>query len=170
MSCALGLSVGLDATAARADISTLTITYTTPTSLQVTLSDGTVVKSGSVVPAGSYELHVLDNEVTGDQVPNLKISGPGVSFANSLNEGMGIPAEQTFGPYTLQTSSTYSIEDSNLGESSLLTFSTTATMTAGAAGAASTYGGTTTRSGGSTPTPTMLAGKVIELAPTAASS
>lgn len=148
-SALLGGGGSLEVGAARADTSaSLMITYTTPTSLQVTLGDGTVVTSGSVVPAGSYEVHVLDDAVSGDLNPNIRVSGPGVTVASNLNTGMGIfPA--AFGPFTFQTSSSYSIEDSILGASSLVTFTTTATS---ATGGGQTVGGTTgTASSGSSP-------------------
>ena len=132
--------------AATADNATLTITYVSPTSLQVTLADGTVVKSGGTIPAGSYLVLVYDPAAGGDANPNTTINGPGVGLSSNLNStGMGIDYPSTFGPYTFQTSSSYSVEDTNLGASSLITFATTATATAsGGSGS----GGTTTSSGG----------------------
>jgi hypothetical protein len=114
---------------------TLIITYTSPTSLQVT-TGGTQISSGSVIPAGSYTVIVHDDtsEVpnTGDLNPNLTISGPGVALSTNL-EGMGgIEDPSTFGPYNLQTNATYNIQDANLGTSSLVTF-----MTAGSASSGS---------------------------------
>jgi len=45
---------------------------------------------------------------------------------------MGIDGTSSFGPYIFQTSSSYSIQDRNLGASTLVTFTTTATATANA--------------------------------------
>jgi hypothetical protein len=84
--------------------------------------------------------------------PKFTMSGPGVSISSDLNStGMGIDRPATFGPYTLQTTSSYTIQDSNLGASAI-TFTTTATATATGAssgGSSSTTGGGSS-SGGTT--------------------
>jgi hypothetical protein len=148
--CLLGVAAGtLEARAASTDNSTLTITYVTPTSLQVTLGDGTVVTTGSVIPAGTYMVHVIDDPVTGDLNPNIRINGPGVSLVNNLNTGMGIVDPSSFGPFTFQTSSSYSIQDSIIGAATLVTFTTTATGTAGGATPAGTSSGAAGSSSGS---------------------
>lgn len=142
------LSVGSVGVAnARVESASLIITYTTPTSLQVSLAGGGAVNSGTVIPAGSYMVTVNDDTSTGDLNPNLTISGPGVSLSSNLNStGMGIDDPSTFGPYTFQTSSSYSVEDSNLGSSTLVTFTTTATASA----TGSSSSGSTPTSGSST--------------------
>ncbi len=146
--CALGFETTV-AAAAPADSASLTITYTTPTSLGVMLADGTPVKTGSVVPAGSYMVYVKDDPNTGDLSPNITISGPGVSLSNNLNSsGMGIDGISSFGPYILQPSSSYSIEDSTLGASSLVTFTTTATSSTGGSSAGGSTGGSSGSSSG----------------------
>lgn len=163
--CALGLAAG-SVRLAQAAAATLTITYTTPTSLQVTLPDGTAVKSGSVVPAGSYMVSVKDDPQTGDLNPNISISGPGVGLSNNLNSsGMGIDALSSFGPYTFQTSSSYSIEDSNLGASTLVTFTTSATSTAGSGGSTTTGSGSTgpTQTNGGTTTTSGSGTKAVKM-------
>jgi hypothetical protein len=133
---ALGLSIGsVSATGARSASSTLDITYTSAKSLQVKLSDGTVAGSGTLVPAGTYMVLVYDDPGT-DPNPKLTINGPGVAVSSDLNStGMGIDQPATLGPYTFQTSSSYTVEDTTIGASSLITFTTTATS--------GTSGGTT---------------------------
>lgn len=136
----LGLSIGsIGATGARAAGTTLNITYTSAKSLQVKLSDGTVTP----IPAGSYTVLVYDDPGT-DPNPKLTINGPGVSVSSDLNStGMGIDQPATLGPYTFQPSSSYTVEDTNIGASSLVTFTTTATS-------GSSGGSTSTVSSGST--------------------
>ena len=137
---ALGLSIGsISATGARSASTTLNVIYTSAKSLQVKLSDGTV----SPIPAGSYTVLVYDDPGT-DPNPKLTINGPGVAASSDLNStGMGIDQPATLGPYTFQTSSSYTVEDSTIGASSLVTFATTATT--GTSG-----GSTSTGSSGST--------------------
>ncbi len=152
---ALGVTAGsVGVGGARAAGPTLTIAYITPTSLQLKLGDGTIVRSGGVVPAGSYMVLVYDDGE--DLNPNLTITGPGVALTSDLNStGMGIDAPSTLGPFTFQTSSSYRIQDTNLGASSLLTFTTTATVSA-SSGSTSTGSSITTgssqTSGGGTST------------------
>jgi hypothetical protein len=133
------------AAGARVASSSLLITYTTPTTLQVALADGTPVASGSSIPAGSYMVTVKDDPNTGDLNPDLTISGPGVSLSNNLNSsGMGIDQTSTFGPYSFQAGSSYTIEDTTLGSSTLVSFTVS-----GSAGGSSSSGSQGT-SGGQT--------------------
>jgi hypothetical protein len=134
----------------------MTITYVTPTSLQVKLGDGTVVRSGSAIPAGSYSVLVYDDGE--DANPKLAINGPGVSVSTDLNStGMGIDAPWMGGPYTLQTSSSYSIQDTTLGSSTLVSFTTSATATAGGGSTTTTTTTATgTVTGGGTTTTTSV--------------
>jgi hypothetical protein len=114
--------------AARTDVSIpqIVVNYTA-TSLKVALGSGTPVQSGTTIPAGSYQIVVNDDPNTGDQNPNFTMSGPGVSVTSNLNStGMGIDGSSSFGPFTLQTTSTYTIEDKTLGASTLVTFTTSA--------------------------------------------
>jgi hypothetical protein len=129
--CGFALGVGVAGiSGARADSATLTVTYTSATALQVKLGSGAVVPSGGVIPAGSYMVIVYDDPST-DPNPKLTISGPGVGLSSDLNStGMGIDQPSTFGPYTFQTSSSYTVEDTNIGASTLVSFTTTATATA----------------------------------------
>ncbi len=123
---ALGLSIG-QAGASNAAGSTLMVTYTSSKSIQVKLADGTVVGSGTPVPAGSYTVLVYDDPNTYPN-PRFTINGPGVAVSSDLNStGMGLDEPASLGPYTFQTSSTYTVEDTNMGASSLVTFTTTAT-------------------------------------------
>jgi hypothetical protein len=142
---AVGWAGGAQARAAAAE---LDITYNSPTSLSVKIAGGAAVPSGSTIPAGSYNVIVYDAGV--DMNPHLTISGPGVSLSTDLNStGMGIDQTAPFGPYTLQTSSTYSIEDTNAGASTLVTFNTTATASASSSGGSTSSGGTVTSTGSS---------------------
>jgi hypothetical protein len=152
--CALAFGVG-SSEAKTAAGATMTITYLTPTSLQVRLDDGTVLKSGSVVPAGTYSVLVFDNGE--DSNPKVAITGPGVSVSTDLNStGMGIDEPWMGGPYTFQTSSSYSIQDSNIGSSTLVSFTTSATASAG--GGTTTTPTGTVSGGGTTTTTTTTSG------------
>src|SRR5712675_648819 len=61
--CAIspGASAGVAGTRANA---TLTVTYVGTSSLQVRLADGTSVRSGATIPAGSYQVLVDDADYT----------------------------------------------------------------------------------------------------------
>jgi hypothetical protein len=145
---ATGVGGWLDGVPAGAATAELDVTYNSPTSLSVKLAGGAAVASGSTIPAGSYNVIVYDAGV--DMNPHLTISGPGVSLSSDLNStGMGIDQTAPFGPYTFQTSSTYSIEDTNAGASTLVTFNTTATATASSGGGSSSSGGSVTSTGSS---------------------
>jgi hypothetical protein len=127
---------------------TLMVTYIGTASLQVRLSDGTTVRSGTVVPAGSYMVTVDDPDFT---TPKFTMNGPGVNISSDLDStGMGIDRPATFGPYTLQTTSTYTIQDANLGAAAI-SFTTTATATAtgGSSGGSSSTSGGSSSTGGS---------------------
>ena len=123
---ALAAATGLLATSAAAAGTTINVFYTSPTSIQVSLSDGTAVAAGSTIPAGSYQVLVYDNN-NYDTSPKFTMSGPGVSIpANNLNStGMGIDLPTTFGPFSFQTSSSYTVSDPGIGAS--VTFQTSAT-------------------------------------------
>jgi hypothetical protein len=124
--------------ASRVDVPELNVFYTSIPSLQVKLGDGTVVRSGGSIPAGSYQVLVYDD---GDYMtPRFTLNGPGIAVNSDLNStGMGIDAPSFFGPFTFQASSTYRIQDTNIGASSLYTITTTATVSAGS-GSGSTSG------------------------------
>jgi hypothetical protein len=141
--CGLALSGGASASA-RAD-ATLAVTYIGSTSLQVKLDDGTTVRSGSVIPAGSYLILVDDPD---DTAPKFVMSGPGVNISSDLNStGMGIDRPASFGPDTLQASSSYTLSDVNIGGSAI-TFSTSSSATAtGGSGGSSTSGGGSSSTG-----------------------
>lgn len=125
----------------------LNVAYTA-NSLKVTYN-GSAVSNGTVIPAGTYQVNVSDDPNSGDQNPNFTINGPGVSYSSNLDStGMGIDGESGFGPFTFQTSSSYSIEDKNLGASTLVTFMTSSTVSSGPA--------TTTTSTSPSPTPTPI--------------
>jgi len=147
--CALAIGGGASAGVSRAQAdATLNVTYIGSASLSVKLGDGTVVRSGTVIPAGSYSITVDDPDYTN---PKFTMSGPGVNISSDLNStGMGIDRPATFGPYTLQTTSTYRIEDTNLGAAAI-TFTTSATATAsgGSSSGGSTSGGTSSGGSGS---------------------
>jgi hypothetical protein len=135
------------ATSSQADLGALNVTYTSATAFQVKLGNGTVVGNGSVVPAGSYQVFVYD--ASEDLSPKFAFSGPGVSLSSDLNStGMGIDIPATFGPYTLATSSTYTMEDTTVGASTLLTFTTSATATASSGSSSSGSSSTSVSSAG----------------------
>jgi hypothetical protein len=130
--CACGLFLAVPLTAARAANPVLLVTYTA-TSFQAALGDGTPIRNGAAVPAGSYDVQVKDDPNTGDQNPNFTLSGPGVNVVSDLNStGMGIDGLSALGTVNLAAGSTYRMEDTHLGQSSTITFTTTATATAGA--------------------------------------
>jgi hypothetical protein len=145
---AVAISGWLGAATARADAAELDITYNSPTSLSVKIAGGASVPSGSTIPAGSYNVIVYDAGV--DMNPHFTMSGPGVSLSTDLDStGMGIDQTAPFGPYTFQTSSTYQIEDTNSGASTLVTFNTSATSTASSGGGSSSSGGSGSSTGSS---------------------
>ena len=151
----------------RADV--LAVTYIGSTSLQVRAPDGTTVRSGGTLPAGSYQVQVDDPDYTN---PKFQISGPGVNVSDDLDStGMGIDRPAYLGPYTFQANASYRIQDANIGASSAITFTTTAggstssggtssggTSSGGSSGGTSS-GGTSSSSSGSS-TATKLVGTV----------
>jgi hypothetical protein len=153
----VGWSAGATARAAAAE---LDVTYNSPTSLSVKIAGGGAVTSGSTIPAGSYNVIVYDAGV--DMNPHLTISGPGVSLSSDLNSsGMGIDQTAPFGPYTFQMSSTYIIEDTNAGASTLVTFTTTATSTASSSGSSSTSGGSASSTASSSSSASSTSSKTM---------
>src|SRR5947207_15440846 len=97
--CAVTLGASAGAEARSADSATLLVTYVGTSSLQVKLGDGTVVRAGGTIPAGSYQVLVDDAD---DTNPAFTMTGPGVSISSDLNStGMGIDRPAMFGPYTL---------------------------------------------------------------------
>lgn len=147
----LGLSIGsLTAAGARTAGTTLNILYTSAKSLQVKLSDGTPVGPGAPLAAGSYTVLVYDDPGT-DPNPKLTINGPGVSASSDLNStGMGIDQPATIGPLTFQAGASYTVEDTTIGASSLITFATTS----GSTGNGSTSTGSPSTTVGGQPTTT----------------
>jgi hypothetical protein len=100
----------------RADV--LAVTYIGSTSLQVRAPDGTAVRSGGTLPAGSYQVQVDDPDYTN---PKFQITGPGVNVSDDLNStGMGIDRPAYLGPYTFQANASYRIQDANIGASWIL--------------------------------------------------
>jgi hypothetical protein len=123
--CVIGLGASSIAAGSSADPATLMVTYVGSSSLQVSIGNGAAVASGSTIPAGSYQLLVDDPD---DTNPNFIMTGPGVNISSNLNSsGMGIDRPAFFGPYVLPTSSTYTLEDGNIGASTAITFTTAAT-------------------------------------------
>ena len=125
---ALGIGAGaLVASGAESDSASIVVTYVSPTSFRVKLGDGTNVTSGTTIPAGSYQLYVYDDSE--DSSPAFSFTGPGVSISSNLNStGMGIDSPSVFGVVTLQTSSSYRMQDSAAGASSLINLSTSSTV------------------------------------------
>ncbi len=126
------LGVGAEAfvaSGAEADNASIVVTYISPVSFRVELGDGTNVTSGTTIPAGSYQLFVYDDSE--DSSPAFSFTGPGVSINSNLNStGMGIGSPSVLGVVTLQTSSSYRMQDSAVGGSSLIPFSTGSTASA----------------------------------------
>ena len=142
--CAAATSFGASAGVARTHAdAVLNVTYVGTTSLQVRLGDGSTVRSGGTVPAGTYQVLVEDDDFA---TPNFKLSGPGVNISSNLDSsGMGIDHPAMFSA-SFQPSSTYTLQDTNIGASSAVTFSTSATATASGA---SNTGASSSSSGGS---------------------
>ena len=129
----------------RVDGLTINVLYTA-SSLQVKLSNGTVVGSGTVVPPGPYSVVVYDS---GDYpTPQFTLTGPGASVSSDLNpSGMGIEVPMTFGPFVFQPSSSYEISDANMGGASSIAFTTSATGSSASSSPAP--GGSSSSSNGS---------------------
>jgi hypothetical protein len=141
--CAISLDASAGVAGTLAD-ATLTVTYIGSSSLQVRLADGTAVRSGGTIPAGSYQVLVDDADYTN---PKFTMNGPGVNISSDLNSsGMGIDRPAFFGPYAFPTGSTYTLQDANIGASSAITFTASANATASGA---SSSGGSSSVSGGS---------------------
>lgn len=150
---------------ARSQADVLAVTYIGSTSLQLRAPDGTTVRSGGTLPAGSYQVQVDDPDYTN---PKFQISGPGVNVSDDLNStGMGIDRPAYLGPYTFQANASYRIQDANIGASSGITFTTTAggstssggTSSGGTSSGGTSSGGTSSSSSGSS-TATKLVGTV----------
>jgi hypothetical protein len=139
--CGFALGAGSLATPrAHADNGTINITYVSPTTFQVKLGTGAVVNSGGTIPAGSYQILVYDSPGE-DLNPKINVSGPGVSVDSDLNStGMGIDVPSTFGPFTLPAGSSYTVQDTIIGASSRMTFTT-----GGSTGGSTTSATTTTQ-------------------------
>ena len=120
--------------APRIDYAELYVIYTGSTAIQVKFN-GNIIRSGAVIPAGLYAVVVYDE---GDNLnPRFVMTGPGVSISSDLNpSGMGLQSV-TFGPYTFPTNASYRIEDTNLGASSVVTFTTSATSSGSGSGGSS---------------------------------
>jgi hypothetical protein len=125
--------------ATRVDGLTINVTYAT-SSLQATLSNGTALNSGTVVPPGPYSVVVYDSA---DMNPQFTMSGPDASVSSDLSpSGMGIEVPVTFGPFVLQPSASYTISDADWGQGSSIAFTTSAT------GSSASSSPTTTTSSG----------------------
>jgi hypothetical protein len=124
----------------------LSVSYIGTTSLQVRAPDGTTVRSGGTLAAGSYQLQVDDPDFPN---PKFQMSGPGVNVSSDLNStGMGIDRPAYLGSVALQANGSYRIQDANMGASSAVTFTTTS---GGSTSGGSSSGGTSsggTSSGG----------------------
>ena len=137
--------------ATRVDGLTIDVTYAT-SSLQATLSNGTALNPGTVVPPGPYSIVVYDSA---DMNPQFMMSGPDASVSSDLNpSGMGIEVPVTFGPFVLQPSASYTISDPALGQGSSIAFATSATGSSASSSPTTTTtssGGGSTSSSGSSP-------------------
>ena len=124
--CVGATSLGASAGVARTQAAgILDVTYVGSTSLLVRLGDGSTVRSGGTIPAGQYQVLVEDDDFPS---PSFKMSGPGVSISSNLDSsGMGIDHPATFGPFIFQPTSSYTLQDANIGGSSVVTFATSAT-------------------------------------------
>jgi hypothetical protein len=122
--------------------SSIDVYYVGSTALQVKY-DGAVVRSGGVIPPGSYTVVVHDDAYDS---PKFSMSGPGVNWSSDLNTSMGgWDLVGSYGPYTLQPNASYRVEDTGIS-GSIVVFGTSAD--AASAGAASSGGGSGS-SGGS---------------------
>ena len=75
----------------------LDVTYVGSTSLTIKTDDGTAVRSGATLPAGSYLIVVYDEN---DANPDFRINGPGISISSGLNTAMGMGNAFPLGPFT----------------------------------------------------------------------
>ena len=122
--------------ASNADGLTINVVYASG-SLQATLSNGTVLSSGAVLPPGPYSVVVYDSG--DDPAPQFMMTGPEASISSDLNPtGMGIEVPMTFGPFVFLPSSSYSIYDAGLGSGSTIVFSTSATGNSASGGTSTT--------------------------------
>jgi hypothetical protein len=141
----------------------LAVSYIGSTSLQVRGPDGTIIRSGGTLPAGSYQVQVDDPDFSS---PRFQISGPGVSVSDDLNStGMGIDRPAFLGPYTFQANASYRIQDANIGAGSAVTFTTTAggSTSGGSSSGGSSSGGSSSggTSGGGTSTTSSGTTKLV---------
>jgi hypothetical protein len=121
---------------ADADGLTINVVYVSG-SLRATLSNGTGLNSGAVVPPGPYSVVVYDSG--DDPAPQFMMTGPDASISSDLDPtGMGIEVPVTFGPFVFGPSASYSIYDAGLGSGSAIAFSTSATGSSASAGASTT--------------------------------
>jgi hypothetical protein len=138
---------GVGSAASSADGLTINVTYGS-NSLQATLSNGTTLSSGAVVPPGPYSVVVYDSGV--DANPSFTVNGPGASVSSDLNPtGTQIEVPMTFGPFVLQPSSSYSISDPTIGGGATITFTTSATGSSISPNTTTTTSSTGTTSSGS---------------------
>jgi len=146
-----GLAIGLLAAAAAAMAANeLDVTYVGSTSLTIKADDGTVVRSGATLPAGSYLIVVYDES---DANPDFRINGPGISISSGLNTAMGMGNAFPLGPFNFQAGSSYQITDANMPASAAITitFGTGSGITnpAGSSNSSSSAGSSGSGSGGS---------------------
>jgi len=143
--CAISLGVPSAGVAGLRADPVLTVTYIGTTSLQVRAPDGSIIRSGGTLPAGTYQVQVDDPDYTN---PNFQMSGPGVNVTDDLNSsGMGIDRPRFLGSFTFALNATYRLQDANIGASSVFTFTTTA---ASASGGSSSGGSSSGGSSGGT--------------------
>jgi len=155
-----GLAIGLLAAAAAAMAANeLDVTYVGSTSLTIKADDGTVVRSGATLPAGSYLIVVYDEN---DANPDFRINGPGISISSGLNTAMGMGNAFPLGPFNFQAGSSYQITDANMPASAAITItfgtgsgitnpagSSNSSSSAGSSGSGSGGGGSSSGSAGS---------------------
>src|SRR5262249_22207324 len=118
---ALAIGAGVPSALARPQATDLLVTYVGTTGLRLNVG-GAAVSSGGTIPAGSYNVLVEDPDYT---TPRFVMTGPGVNINSNLDSsGMGIDHPATFGPFNLDSGSSYTVRDANMGAS--LTFSVVA--------------------------------------------
>jgi hypothetical protein len=131
----VGACAATQATAAGAP-STLTVNYLSVDTFQATLANGSVIGPGTVIPAGTYQIIVNDDNYI-DPLIDLAITGPGIDLLVDLDGGSDTTAAYD---ETLAPSSSYSFQDDMIGASTRVTFSTSAVNSASVTAGANAQG------------------------------
>ena len=151
--CLAGWFLGV-AGAGVADSATLDITYTSGGGLEVAAGSGTAVTSGTTIPAGLLPRRRVRPRRRHDPQPDHQRAWR-FTFDHL---GMEVDQPQTLGPDSFAPSSTYTVEDTNIGPALLVTFTTSATAPASGGSSGASSGGSSLSSGGAVSIETSSSG------------